>query len=177
MNRLRLSKTVGAVGTVIALAGCGGASIAGLAGGPTPAQSDRGMLQFAHCLRAHGVAVAAPFHRPGHSGLSIDMPTRSPASTAAFGACNHYIAPIIAAKMAHAPTIPQSLRLGLIHYAECMRAHGIAMLDPDRYGSLNLGNVPGISNGIGRYTPQFRLADKTCRRLLPAGVHDNGTGP
>jgi hypothetical protein len=175
MNRHRNS--ICAAGTMIALAGCGGASTVGLAGAPTPAQGDRGMLQFAHCMRVHGVAVAAPYQRPGHSGLSINMPTRSPASTAAYAACNHYIAPLIAAKMARAPTIPQSLRLGLIHYAECMRAHGISMLDPDRYGSLNLGNVPGISNGIGRYTPQFRLADKTCRRTLPPGVHDNGTGP
>lgn len=66
---------------------------------------------------------------------------------------------------------------GLIAYARCMRAHDIAMLDPNALGAVNLGHVPGISNGFGRYSPQFRSADAACRHLLPAGVHDDGTGP
>jgi hypothetical protein len=37
--------------------------------------------------------------------------------------------------------------------------------------------VPGISNDYGRYSPQFRAADQACRHLLPADVHDDGTGP
>jgi hypothetical protein len=58
-----------------------------------------------------------------------------------------------------------------------MRAHDIPMLDPDRFGDLNLGNPPGISSDFGRYSPQFRSADTACRHLLPAGVRDDGTGP
>jgi hypothetical protein len=59
-----------------------------------------------------------------------------------------------------------------------MRAHDIALLDPDpQTGSLNLGNVPGITSDFGRYTPQFHSADAACRHLLPADVHDDGTGP
>lgn len=27
------------------------------------------------------------------------------------------------------------------------------------------------------YSPQFRAADAACRHLLPAGVHNDGTGP
>ena len=65
----------------------------------------------------------------------------------------------------------------LIAYARCMRAHDIAMLDPNSSGALNLGQVPGIDNDFGRYSPQFRAADAACRHLLPAGVHDDGTGP
>ena len=56
-------------------------------------------------------------------------------------------------------------------------AHDIAMLDPNSFGALNLGPVPGITNDFGRYSPQFRAADAACRHLLPAGVHDDGTGP
>ncbi|MHB8693642.1 MAG: hypothetical protein ACYDHH_20590 [Solirubrobacteraceae bacterium] len=56
MNRPR--KTICAAGTMIALAGCGGASTGGLAGAPTlAAQSDRGMLQFAHCMRSTRRAI------------------------------------------------------------------------------------------------------------------------
>jgi hypothetical protein len=58
-----------------------------------------------------------------------------------------------------------------------MRSHAIAMLDPGPMGELSLGNVPGINNGIGRYSPQFHLADQACRHLLPASIHDDGTGP
>jgi hypothetical protein len=58
-----------------------------------------------------------------------------------------------------------------------MRGHDIGMLDPTPFGALSLGNVPGISNAFGRYSPQFRAADAACRHLLPAGVHDDGTGP
>ena len=51
------------------------------------------------------------------------------------------------------------------------------MLDPTSFGALNLGRPPGVSGDFGRYTPQFRSADTACRHLLPAGVHDDGTGP
>jgi len=58
-----------------------------------------------------------------------------------------------------------------------MRSHDIAMLDPDQYGDLGLGNVLGINNRFGRYSPQFRAANSACRHLLPAGSHDEGNGP
>jgi hypothetical protein len=59
-----------------------------------------------------------------------------------------------------------------------MRAHDITMLDPNAQGQLNLGTVPGMaSNDFGRYSPQFRSADATCRHLLPPGVTDDGSGP
>jgi hypothetical protein len=65
----------------------------------------------------------------------------------------------------------------LTHWAQCMRDHDIAMLDPGPQGQLDLGNVPGITSDFGRYSPQFRAADHACRYLLPAGVNDDGTGP
>jgi hypothetical protein len=65
----------------------------------------------------------------------------------------------------------------MINFTRCMRSHDIAMLDPTPQGQLNLGNVPGMSGDFGRYSPQFRAADAACRHLLPAGVHDDGTGP
>ncbi len=119
-----------------------------------------------------------PFHRSGHPGLTIDLPQRGPATTDAFTACGHYLQATAELKeQGAAQRITPAVRLGLIHYAECMRSHAVAMLDPDPLGQLSLGNVPGISNGFGRYTPEFRAADHTCRRLLPTAVYDNGTGP
>jgi hypothetical protein len=147
------------------------------AGRLTQEQSDLDMVHFARCMRGHGVAMSDPFHRPGHAGLSIDMPTQDSATKAAYTACTHFIEPIIQAKAAGATALSASHLAGLTRYAECMRSRDINMLDPTADGELNLGTVPGISSDFGRYSPQFRAADTACRHLLPAGVGDNGTGP
>lgn len=143
----------------------------------TQAQSDENMVSFARCLRSHGVAEPDPAQRPGHVGLSVEIPAPGPSTNAALAACNHFLVPLMQMKESHARQELAAWLPGLTHYAECMRAHDIAMLDPGSEGQLNLGNVPGISNDFGRYSPQFRAADSACRHLLPAGVHDDGTGP
>jgi hypothetical protein len=143
----------------------------------TVAQSDQDMVLFARCLRSHGVAEPDPFHRPGHDGVSVEIPAPGPSTNAALATCNHFMAPIAQAKQAHAGQQLAAWLPQLTHYAECMRSHDIDMLDPNAQGSLNLGDVPGISNGFGRYSPQFRRADGACRHLLPSAVHDDGTGP
>jgi hypothetical protein len=148
--------------------------------GLTVAQSDQDMLKFTRCMRAHGVNMPDPVHIPGHTGLSLVFSgsTPSPDTRAANAACTHFIQPIVAAKNAGATAAMSPPRLAaLTRYARCMRGHDIPMLDPTSFGALNLGNVPGISSDFGRYSPQFRAADTACRHLLPAGVHDDGTGP
>jgi hypothetical protein len=146
----------------------------------TQAQSDQDMVSFARCMRAHGVAIPDPAHVPGHPGLTLQFPSATPGPRArgANAACMHWIGPIIQAKQAGAAAAMSPARLAaLTRYARCMRAHDITMLDPTSFGALNLGNVPGMNSDFGRYSPQFRAADTTCRHLLPAGVRDNGTGP
>ncbi len=134
------------------------------------------MIQFAGCMRTHGMDIPDPHPRPGHSGLTLELP-EGLTGMPAYKTCQHYLTQIIATKEAGARAAAAPIRLALIRYAECMRTHGIPMLDPDPYGGLSLGNVPGINTGNGRYTPQFHAADHACRHLLPASVHDNGTGP
>lgn len=143
----------------------------------TSAQSNRLMIHFARCMRAHGVDMPDPYHRAGHSGLSIDIPSHTAANQPAFRACIHFLKPIIQMKNAHAAAVAAPELHALTNYARCMRAHDISMLDPTPEGSLNLGNVPGTNQNFGRYSPQFRTADRACKHFLPAGVHDNGTGP
>ncbi len=143
----------------------------------TEQQSDQDMVAFARCMRGHGVQVPDPYHRAGHAGLSLDIPSRGPATNAAFAACTHYIQPIIAAKAAGQASLAAPELAALTRYAQCMRGHDIAMLDPTSFGAVNLGHVPGITSDYGRYSPQFRAADQACRHFLPADVHDDGTGP
>jgi hypothetical protein len=165
--------------------GPGNAPVASLAGGQashamarlTQEQSDLDMVDFTRCMRGHGVAMSDPFHRPGHAGLTIDLPTQDAATRTAYMACTHFIEPIIQAKQAGTTALPAARIAALTRYAECMRGRDINMLDPTPDGQLNLGTVPGITSDFGRYSPQFRAADATCRHLLPAGTGDNGTGP
>jgi hypothetical protein len=170
--------------------GCGGgsaspavASLPGHGGGEsssasrvTVAESDRDMVAFARCMRAHGVHMSDPFHIAGHDGLSMDLPPRDATTAVAYAACSPLIKAIIEAK-AGAPGKPVADLAALTRYAECMRGRDIGMLDPTPQGELSLGNVAGITDDFGRYSPQFRTADTACRHLLPAGVHDDGTGP
>jgi hypothetical protein len=143
----------------------------------TQAQGDQDLIDFARCMRAHGVQMSDPFHRSGHAGLTTEIPTVNAATQPALNACNHFLHTIIAAKQAGAQQELATWLPELANYAQCMRSHDISMLDPNAQGALNLGNVPGITDDFGRYTPQFRAADSACKHLLPAGVHDDGTGP
>jgi hypothetical protein len=172
------STLVGVTAAAVLVVGCGSGSPKT---GPSPAsaalsQSDHAMLDFARCMRANHIDMPDPYHRPGHSGLTLSLP-EGVTAMAAYRTCEHYLARIIATKEAGARAETATVRVSLVRYAQCMRAHGIPMLDPTLDGELSLGDVPGISSGVGRDTPQFRSADTGCRRLLPPTVHDDGTGP
>ena len=143
----------------------------------TQQQSDQDVISFTRCMRGHGVQMSDPFHRPGHAGLSLDMPTRDSATSAAYAACTHFIQAIIQIKSAGAAAQAAPHLAALTRYAQCMRSHDINMLDPTPQGELNLGTVPGVMSSFGRYSPQFRAADAACRHFLPAGIRDDGTGP
>jgi len=180
-------------GVAVLAAGCSSASAPGPGSAPvaslsghatasaaqalTTQQGDQNILSFTRCMRSHGVQISDPVHHPGHAGLSVDMPSRSPANNAAYAACIHFIQANITAKQAGAAAQAAPHLAALTRYAQCMRSHDINMLDPTRFGDLNLGHVPGITSDFGRYSPQFRAADAACRHFLPAGVRDDGTGP
>ena len=144
------------------------------------ALDDQHMVDFARCMRSHGVMESDPVPDPiaGHAGLTMQVPSRTASNGAAFDACIHFLQTSGAGNGGSGgPAISAAQLAARTSYARCMRSHDIAMLDPDQYGDLGLGNVPGINNGFGRYSPQFRAADSACRHLLPAGSHDEGSGP
>ena len=189
----RVSAVAVLAGVAVLAAGCssaargpGSAPVASVSGSGhatssaqplTQQQSDQDMISFTRCMRSHGVQMSDPVHRPGHAGLSIDLPERGPATSAAYAACTHFIQAILSDKSAGAAAQAAPQLAALTRYAQCMRGHDINMLDPTPQGELNLGNVPGITSDFGRYSPQFRAADTACRHFLPAGVRDDGTGP
>ena len=81
LRRARVKRSAaalaGAVAAGLLAAACSSSPPA--TGQLSTAQSDRDMVNFAHCMRAHGVQMQDPFHPPGHTGLSIyDPPTSQP---------------------------------------------------------------------------------------------------
>ena len=162
----------------VLLFGCGGSSPSASTSAETAAavRSDRAMVQFAGCMRTHGVDIPDPYHRPGHSGLTLELP-EGLTGMPAYKTCQRYLAQIIATKEAGARAATAGIRLALVRYAQCMRTHGIPMHDPNAVGQIILGNIPGTSSSVGRYTPSFHAADHDCRYLLPVTIPDNGTGP
>ena len=133
-------------GAAVLAAGCssgpGGTPVASLSGHATAssaqalteAQSDQNMISFTRCMRGHGVQMSDPFHRPGHAGLSIDMPSRGPATNAAYAACIHFIQANITAKEAGAAAQAAPHLAALTRYAQCMRSHDITHAGPDAAG-------------------------------------------
>jgi hypothetical protein len=138
----------------------------------TQAQEFQRLVKFAECMRSHGIDVPDP------QAGRVQIPAATdPATAAALRACQQWLPTLNAGAVSSQNAKLAAELPGLIAYARCMRGHDIAMLDPNSIGALNLGQVPGINNDFGRYSPQFRAADAACRHLLPGGVHDDGTGP
>jgi hypothetical protein len=190
MNRITKQSLVLIAGFAFLAAGCGsgragqGVPTAGgtgtTAANTSGADLDQALVNYVHCMRGHGVTISDPSPRPGHTGLTLTPPDMSiPGVAQADGQCQHFLAPIEAAKSAgaRARTTP-TVMSALLNYARCMRSHDIPLLDPSGPdGHISLGNVPGINNPIGRQDPQFQSADATCRHFLPSSVPDDGTGP
>lgn len=64
----------------------------------------------------------------------------------------------------------------LLHYAQCMREHGIDVPDPDFSGDGGMFRIGGP--GMDPNDPDFKAADEACRRFLeeamPSGGPDAG---
>ena len=185
-RRFRLIALVVAVAVLAACSGGSHRAVA-TAGGATSTTSastnlDQAFIDFAHCMRDHGIDFPDPVQRPGHAGLSLefDGSSNAPGFAAANDACQHFLQPVIDMKRnaVAASMTPEKLQ-ALIAYSRCMRDHQIPLSDPDPTdGHISFGSVPGINEpALGRRDPLFAQADSACRSLLPPNTPDDGTGP
>ena len=179
-STLLAAAAVIAASTVIAACGSGSpsdptasASSGTDAGQPQPQQE---LLNFARCMRAHEVPN---FPDPAGNGVSFDLNRAginpsSPAFKAAQNACNRLL-PV--KRPPSGPPSPQAYTR-LVHWAKCMRAHGISTLpdpkpnpppspgspDANLYGTLmgDGGYWVGIPNSINAHSPAFMRLAKAC---------------
>lgn len=126
-------------------------------------------LQYAQCMRAHGVPnFPDPSIGPnGGYGFKITpanhLDTGSPQFLAADKTCRKLLpngGRMTAAEQAKA--MAQALK-----FSQCMRTHGVPSFpDPQ---AVNGGISVRLGPGANPSSPQFQAAQKACRALMPGG--------
>ncbi len=96
-------------------------------------------------------------HRSGHPGLTIQLPPPDATTRPGYHAAIISSARSTRGEAAHgvqetAPHLPALASYARVH---AQPRHPTCSI-PTPQGSLNLGNVPGITDDFGRYSPQFR---------------------
>jgi len=152
-----------AAACTVGLAACGTAA----SGGTTSVSANGGpALQFAKCMRAHGVThFPDPGSRGGGIQLSSGINPGAPVFQAAQKACGRYLP-----NAATPSTLtPAQYRAGL-RFAACMRAHGVPNFPDPLSGSrsptglaLSLDGVTfAVSPSIQPRSPAFQHAAADC---------------
>jgi hypothetical protein len=130
------------------------------------------MLEFAHCMRSHGVSGFGDPGAPGTPGrgslansgaprmtyLGNGYNPNSPAVQAADRACRKY-----AVATPVTPATAVRVQAEQLKYAHCMRAHGVpGFPDPSPEGGFS------IPNSVDENSPAFQAAERACKDLQPA---------
>jgi hypothetical protein len=136
--------------------------------GSPEASSRVAELQYAHCMRAHGIP---DFPDPGPTGgfnLSdqpgSDLNPSDPALQAAAGAC----AKIRGFKGNSTPARQRQYTAELLRFARCVRADGV----PNFPDPSSLGPNQGVGflidrNTLDPHSPALQAAVTACQRVVP----------
>ncbi|HTY97955.1 MAG TPA: hypothetical protein VMB91_12995 [Solirubrobacteraceae bacterium] len=154
------------------LAACGGSSSPSAS---SPAarehtseqQAESKFVDFARCLREHGIQAEAISHPGGGHGLKINpgAATGPAAVEAAERACARY-----RPEPQRGNASPQQkveMEEARQKFAKCMREHGIEV-EVSSSGGIFIHATPG-HGGPNPESPAFKQAQATCQKLLPGG--------
>jgi hypothetical protein len=165
--------------SALGLAACGGDDAAGESPSASrEKQAREAGLQYARCMREHGIDMPDP--TPGQPGIRLSLPKgASPAKAkAADQACSKYLAKIKSQPMSEEQQ--KKFRDAALANARCMREHGIDMPDPtfgpNGEATIKMRAQKG-SGGIDPKDPRFEEAQKACEKLLPRPGGDPDGGP
>jgi hypothetical protein len=176
----------------LALAACGSSSsssstaAAAAGGGGTTGSASQARLNFAKCMRSHGVNVPDPSANggpagggPGGGGAGgggFRALRSSPNFAPAFTACRKLLGS--AGGFGNiTPAQRAQFRQELVKFAECMRSHNVDIPDPSTSGGGGFGIFRQIPQSE-RNSPAFQAALKSCSGVLPRfGRGGPGGGP
>jgi hypothetical protein len=154
MKRRDRAIALGVVLCVLGLPACGGGSGSGGAEG---ASREEAGLEFAECMRAHGVEMEDP--KPGQN---IDVGgSGDPKTKKALAACNGKLGD---AGQELSAEEDEELKEGALAFAQCMRGEGIDMGDPQFLGP---GKFHFGIAGLDTNSPAFKAAQEACQGKMP----------
>ena len=136
----------------------------------TKAKNRQALLDFARCMREHGIDMPDPkFDSGGGVTMRQGGPGTAPVSKAkmdaAEKACEKYQKQIKAPTLS--PEEQAEFRRAALANAKCMRDHGIDFPDPE-FGANGEARVRiGKRSGINPQSPKFQAAQKACMKFLP----------
>jgi hypothetical protein len=159
----------------LAAAGCGGASSAASSAGSSAAGAgQKARLDFASCMRQHGVNVPDPGSGGGAGGGPPGgLNQNTPAFQSAFTACRSHLASAFGNVSAAQRS---QFRQQIVKFAACLRQHGQNVADPTfndtpgaAPGGPGAGGPGGIFANVNRNSPAFQAATKACQGVQPQG--------
>jgi hypothetical protein len=182
------------VALVATVAACGGAAngpgVATLddpAASTTPAASPSAMtpqdaaVAYARCMRENGVDMPDPVVTEGtDGGMTIDQEGGTPVSKEQMGAADQKCHHIMANARPGGPGAELSAEDldKMLKFAQCMRAHGVDMPDPDPNGGFVVRvDDSGSATSGGAFSPEdsdFKAAQTACASLLPGKLGKPG---
>ncbi|HKA03819.1 MAG TPA: hypothetical protein VKD67_05800, partial [Acidimicrobiales bacterium] len=171
------------VAAITVLGACGGGSspsaqVASLAGGqngtsttttsapPSEADTQQAMLDFAKCMREHGIDMPDPtFDENGGASFSAGS-NGSPADQAklddAQKACQSYLDKVKSNAPPMDPAKVEEEKQKQLAFAQCMRDHGIDFPDPQVSSNGGGIEVQQPGSGVDPNSPGFKEASDTC---------------
>lgn len=159
----------GATGDGVATAG--GAKGAKASAKPQPNKdAQQAMVDFARCMRKHGVNLPDP----GGDGVTRLDPADVPPEKmeAAHKACQDKLPKGGAFEGPGGMKIDPKAQERLLKFARCMRQHGIEMPDPSANGGLVVKR--GEEGGIDPNSEKFKAAEKACQKYFGPEVAKEG---
>ncbi len=156
------------------VSGCGGGSnspgsSSALGSGGSLAQVQQDYMNFAGCIRSHGLAGypdPVVSSSADHVQVTISpgsLDPNSPAFRSADRACHHYL-PNGGVQAGPSGTGAQQRAQDVV-FADCMRSHGVpGFPDPDHDGVFTL------SARINEQAPAFRRATQACQKVQPSSL-------
>lgn len=145
-----------ALGTVlcaVTLAACGGGSGSG---GEAGGSAEEAGLEFAECMRGHGVEVEDP-----RSGKSLSVEGDDPKTKKALAACHGKLGD---QGQELSSEEGEEFREGVLAFTECMRQEGIPMGDPEFLGP---GKFHFDISKVDTSSPAFEAAAEACKDKFP----------
>ncbi|MDP8975873.1 MAG: hypothetical protein M3N28_05835 [Actinomycetota bacterium] len=136
-------------------------------GGQRAKDPEKAMLDFARCMREHGVDMPDPksgeggtfrFEAPQGGMQAPDEPKFMEADKA----CRHLMGDAGSPQLS--PEDQKQVQDAMLAFARCMRERGVEVPDPQPSGGI----VAKVGQGVDPRSAEFQAAEKECRKHTEA---------